>query len=69
MRVRVSYRGQSLELEFEGDRVRVKDLLRSLGLSREYAFVVKGDEILDERDFIKDGESLRVINAISGGYI
>lgn len=67
MKVFVSYRGKTLELEFEEDKVRVKDLLKALGLSREYAFVVREDEVLDENELLKDGESLRVINAISGG--
>ncbi|QID32762.1 thiamine biosynthesis protein ThiS [Pampinifervens florentissimum] len=69
MKVKVSYRGQTLELEFEGERVRVGELLKALGLSREYAFVVKGEDVLEEKDTIVDGESVRVINAISGGYI
>ncbi len=69
MKVKVSYRGQSLELEFEGKEVRAGEVLKALGLSREYAFVARGDEILDERELIRDGEHLRVINAISGGYI
>ncbi len=67
MKVKVHYRGQIRELEFEKDRITALDLLRALGLSREYAFVVKGEEILEERDFIEDGEEVRVINAISGG--
>lgn len=67
MRVRVSYRGQMKELEFEKDKITALELLKALGLSREYAFVVKGEEILEERDLIKDGEEVRVINAISGG--
>ncbi|MEJ7620398.1 MAG: thiamine biosynthesis protein ThiS [Aquificaceae bacterium] len=69
MKVKVSYRGQTLELEFEGERVRAGELLKALGLSREYAFVVKGEDVLEEKDTIVDGESVRVINAISGGYI
>ncbi|HAV40686.1 MAG: MoaD/ThiS family protein [Aquificota bacterium] len=67
MRVKVSYRGQIKELEFEKDKITALELLKALGLSREYAFVVKGEEILEERDLIEDGEEVRVINAISGG--
>ncbi len=67
MKVSVSYRGKSLELEFEGQRVKAGDILKALGLSREYAFVVRGEEVLGEKDTIEDGESVRVINAISGG--
>ena len=67
MKVKVYYRGQLKELEFEKQSVRALDVLKALGLSSEYAFVVRGDEILDEKETIKDGEELRVINAISGG--
>ncbi|MFN3976432.1 MAG: MoaD/ThiS family protein [Aquificaceae bacterium] len=67
MRVRVSYRGQIKELEFEGDKITALELLKALNLSREYAFVVRGEEILEDRATIKDGEEVRVINAISGG--
>ncbi|RMH81432.1 MAG: thiamine biosynthesis protein ThiS [Acidobacteria bacterium] len=67
MKVRVLYRGQTKELEFEKDRVSAGEILRALHLSKEYAFVVKDDEVLDDKDHIKDGEEVRVINAISGG--
>ncbi|MCS6998338.1 MAG: thiamine biosynthesis protein ThiS [Aquificaceae bacterium] len=67
MKVRVVYRGQVKELHFEGERVRVMDVLKVMGLSKEYAFVVRGEEILEEREFLRDGEELRVVNAISGG--
>ncbi len=67
MKVRVLYRGQWLELEFEGEKVKALELLKAMGLSRESAFVVRGEELLTEEDFIKDGEEVRVVNAISGG--
>ena len=69
MRVKVSYRGQELELELEEKNPRAKDILRALGLSREYAFLVRDDEVLEENEPIREGDYLRVINAISGGYI
>ncbi|MFN3869943.1 MAG: MoaD/ThiS family protein [Aquificaceae bacterium] len=67
MKVKVVYRGQRRELEFNKDKVSAFDILKAFGLSREYAFVVRGDEILEDKDVIKDGEEVRVINAISGG--
>ncbi|MFN3471472.1 MAG: MoaD/ThiS family protein [Aquificaceae bacterium] len=63
----MSYRGQIKELEFEGDKITALELLKALNLSREYAFVVRGEEILEDKAAIKDGEEVRVINAISGG--
>jgi sulfur carrier protein len=67
MKLRVQYRGKELELEFEGDKVKAKDLLRAMNLSREYAFVVVNGEVVDEDFYIKEGDQVRVINAISGG--
>lgn len=67
MRIIVSYRGEKKELELQKSKVRVAELLKSLGLSEQYAFVVKGDQILQGGDYLEDGEEVRVINAISGG--
>jgi sulfur carrier protein len=67
MKLRVQYRGKELELEFEGDKVKVKDLLKAMNLSREYAFVVVNGEVVEEDYYIKEGDQVRVINAISGG--
>jgi sulfur carrier protein len=67
MKLRVQYRGKELELEFEGDKVKAKDLLKAMNLSREYAFVVVNGEVVEEGFYIKEGDQVRVINAISGG--
>ena len=68
MKLRVQYRGKELELEFEGDKVKAKDLLKAMNLSREYAFVVVNGEVVEEDYYIKEGDQVRVINAISGGW-
>ncbi|MFZ8784384.1 MoaD/ThiS family protein [Thermocrinis sp.] len=67
MKLRVQYRGKELKLEFEGDKVKAKDLLKAMNLSREYAFVVVNGEVVEEDFYIKEGDQVRVINAISGG--
>ena len=67
MKLRVQYRGKELELEFEGDKVKAKDLLKAMNLSREYAFVVVNGEVVEEDFYIKEGDQVLVINAISGG--
>lgn len=69
MKLRVQYRGKELELEFEGDKVKAKDLLKAMNLSREYAFVVVNGEVVEEDFYIKEGDQVRVINAISGGQV
>jgi ThiS family. len=38
-----------------------------LNLSRDYAFVVKNDEIVDLDEYITESDKVKVINAISGG--
>ncbi len=67
MKLRVQYRGKELELEFEEDKVKAKDILKAMNLSREYAFVVVNGEVVEEDYYIKEGDQVRVINAISGG--
>ncbi len=67
MRLRVQYRGKELELEFEENKVKAKNLLKTMNLSREYAFVVVNGEMVEEDFYIKEGDQVRVINAISGG--
>jgi len=67
MKLRVQYRGKELELEFEENKVKAKDLLKAMNLSREYAFVVVNGEVVEEDFYIKEGDQVRVINAISGG--
>ncbi len=69
MKLRVQYRGKELELEFEENKVKAKDLLKAMNLSREYAFVVVNGEVVDEDFYIKEGDQVRVINAISGGQV
>ncbi len=69
MKLRVQYRGKELDLEFEENKVKAKDLLKAMNLSREYAFVVVNGEVVDEDFYIKERDQVRVINAISGGQV
>ncbi len=65
MSIKVTYRGR--EVVIEEDKIKVKDLLRKMGLSPLSAIVVREDEILSEEDLVKSGERIRIVNAISGG--
>ncbi len=65
MSIKVTYRGR--EVVIEEDKIKVKDLLREMGLSPLSAIVVREDEILSEEDLVKSGERIRIVNAISGG--
>jgi sulfur carrier protein len=67
--IKVRYRGEDKVLTFEKDKVKAKDILKALGLSKDYAFVVKNGEIVEENEPITQNDEVRVVNAISGGLI
>jgi len=67
LKITVEYRNNKIELEFEYSKVKAKDILKKLNLSRDYAFVVKNDEIVDLDEHITPSDKVKVINAISGG--
>jgi sulfur carrier protein len=67
MEIKVKYRGKEKTLFFEKDKVKASDILKALGLSSEHAFVAKNGEIASEDDLITQEDSIKVVNAISGG--
>ncbi|MEZ0360299.1 MAG: MoaD/ThiS family protein [Hydrogenobacter sp.] len=67
MELKVKYRGKEKILVFEKDRVKAKDVLNTLNLSREFAFVVKNGQVVDDDELLSPDDDIRVINAISGG--
>lgn len=69
MRLKVKYRNEYKILEFDTDKVRAIDILKSLGLSRDFAFVVKNGEIVWENEIIDENDDIKVVNAISGGAV
>jgi sulfur carrier protein len=69
MEIKVIYRGQERTLHLEGEKVKAKDILKALNLSKDYAFVVKNDQVVSEEETINPGDRIRVVNAISGGTL
>jgi len=67
MEIKVKYRDEIKFLKFDKDRVKVIDILKALKLSPDYAFIVKGDEILREEGIVDEMDDIEVISAISGG--
>jgi len=67
VKLKIKYRGSEREVVIDKKKVRAEDILKALGLSSEYAFVVKNDEVVSEEEIIKEGDDIKVINAISGG--
>ncbi len=67
MELKVKYRGKEKVLTIKKEKVLAIDLLKALGLSPEYAFVVKNGEVVPETEEIKSEDSIKIVNAISGG--
>ncbi len=55
------------KIVFEEKEIKVKDIIKRLNLSTDYAFAVKNGEILDANEIVKAGDEIKIINAISGG--
>ncbi|HIC97085.1 MAG TPA: MoaD/ThiS family protein [Aquificaceae bacterium] len=65
MPIKVLYRGR--EIEFPEKELRAEELLRKLGLSPLSSLVIKNGEVIHEKERVREGDDVRVINAISGG--
>ena len=59
-------RKQEISLEVE-NTLMVKDALRQLGYSTETHLVVKGGELLNENEPLRDGDRVKLVAVISGG--
>ncbi len=67
MEIKIKYRGKEQILKINKEKVKAIDILKALGLSAEYAFVVKNGELAQEDEQINPEDDIKVINAISGG--
>ncbi len=47
--------------------ITVKEALKQLGLSSESHLVVNQGELLNENDVLRNGDTVKIISAISGG--
>jgi sulfur carrier protein len=64
--MKVIIRRPRREVEMPGSR-RVRDLLQELKINPESVLVVRGDELLTPDEVVKEGETVEVVPAISGG--
>ena len=55
------------EYELEGKSIQVKMALQQLNLSPEAYLLVRNGELLNENDFLKDGDVVKIVAVISGG--
>lgn len=55
------------EYQLEGPSIQVKQALAKLELSPEAHLVVRNGELLNENDYLKDGDEIKIVAVISGG--
>ncbi|RMA93182.1 MoaD/ThiS family protein [Hydrogenothermus marinus] len=67
MKIKVKYRGKEQVLDINKEKITALDILKSLNLSSEHAFVAVNGELVSEDYIIKENDNIKVINAISGG--
>ncbi|WP_448587788.1 MoaD/ThiS family protein [Thermocrinis sp.] len=67
MRLNVYYRGKLIHLNIDKEEITAEEILKKLGLSKGYAFVIVNGEIAEDRQKVSAQDEVRVVNAISGG--
>ncbi len=55
------------EFQLEGKSIQVKTAFQQLGLSSEAHLMVRDGELLNENDWLKDGDEVKIVAVISGG--
>ncbi len=67
MTIKLTLRKQVFELD--GPSVQVKTAFQKLNLSPEAHLIVRNGELLNENDYLKDGDEVKIVAVISGGCI
>ncbi len=65
MSIRLMLRKQEFKLEEKS--IQVKQVFRQLNLSPEAHLLVRNGELLNENDWLRDGEEIKIVPVISGG--
>lgn len=65
MTIRLTLRKK--EFELEGKSVQVKQAYELLNLSPEAHLMVRNGELLNENDWLRDGDEVKIVAVISGG--
>jgi sulfur carrier protein ThiS len=56
------------EFQLDGPSIQVKTALQQLNLSPEAHLLVRSGELLNENDYLKDGDEVKIVAVISGGW-
>jgi sulfur carrier protein len=65
MAIKLTLRKQ--EFQLEGKSIQVKEAFERLQLSPEAHLLVRNGELLNENDYLKDGDEIKIVAVISGG--
>lgn len=65
MTIKLTLRKQVFQLE--GKSIQVKQVFEQLKLSPEAHLFVRNGELLNENDYLKDGDEVKIVAVISGG--
>jgi sulfur carrier protein ThiS len=65
MPIKLTLRKQ--EFLLEGPSIQVKAAFQQLKLSPEAHLMVRNGELLNENDYLKDGDEVKIVAVISGG--
>ena len=57
------------EFQLDGTTIQVKAALQKLNLSPEAHLLVRDGELLNENDYLKDGDKIKIVAVISGGCL
>lgn len=57
------------EYQLEGKSIQVKQALKELNLSPEAHLMVRRGDLLNENDWLSDGDEIKVVPVISGGSV
>lgn len=65
MTIKIIFRREELVLDEKS--IRVREALERLGLSPESYLVVRNGELVNENETLREGDTIRLVAAISGG--
>ena len=65
MSIKLTLRKKEFEMEVKS--IQVKQALQQLNLSPESHLLVRNGELLNEYDWLKDGDEVKIVAVISGG--
>ena len=65
MKVFIEPENEIKEIEFSGT---VSELLKKLNINPETVIAAKNDELVPEDEELKDGDEVKLLAVISGGY-